>query len=230
VGTSGGSFHSLRHIKETVMRKEILTSLCALGLLVGASAAYAGTYGDEPQNEESPAAPYSRPEPVPVDDGPDYARTGFYLGLGGNFAIEFFDGSMNVDNSSGYHVRAGYRVHPNVALEARYERYMGFETDPNPGHFEGWSATGNVKGFILTGRYQPYLLFGMGYFDLNYPGRNRAGDASPGDDFAMRFGAGLEGNITEHIAIGPEIAYVLPVGDASDLDMLTISLGLQYKF
>jgi opacity protein-like surface antigen len=212
------------------MRKVVFSSVCALSLLCGAQGAIAGTYGDSEVNEESPAAPPPARQVEVVEEELEYARTGPYIGAGSVYAIELFDGGMNVDNSNGFHVRAGYRVHPHVALEARYENYLNFETDPGTGHFEGWSITGNVKGFLLTGRWQPYLLFGMGYLDINYPGANRAGDARPGDDFAMRFGVGMDAHLTEHISIGPEVAYVLPVGDAEDLDFLTIGLGLQFNF
>jgi opacity protein-like surface antigen len=210
------------------MRNPVLSSVCALSLLCGAQAAFAGAYGEATVAEEAPAAP---PAPAAIiEEEVDYARVGPYIGAGGVYAMELFDGGMNVDNSNGFHVRAGYRVHPNVAVEARYEHYLNFETDPFPGHFEGWSITGNVKGYILTGRWQPYVLFGMGYLDMSYPGANRPGDAHPGDDFAMRFGVGMDAHLTEHISIGPEIAYVLPVGDAEDLDFLTIGLGLQFNF
>jgi hypothetical protein len=212
------------------MRKSVFSSVCAIGLLFGAQGAIAGTYGDPVVNEESPGAPPAPAAVIEQEEELEYARTGPYIGIGGVYAIELFDGGMNVDNSNGFHVRAGYRVHPHIAVEARYEHYFNFETDPLPGHFEGWSVTGNVKGFILTGRWQPYVLFGMGYLDINYPGPNRVGDARPGDDFAMRFGVGMDAHITEHISIGPEIAYVLPVGDAEDLDFLTIALGLQFNF
>ena len=212
------------------MRKVVVSSICALGVLFAAQPVLAGSPGPDNEYEEAPQAPPAPPAAVIEEEELEYARTGPYIGLGGVYAIELFDGGMNVDNSNGFHVRAGYRVHPHVAVEARYEHYLNFETDPLPGHFEGWSVTANVKGFILTGRWQPYVLFGMGYLDINYPGPNRVGDARPGDDFAMRFGMGMDAHLTEHISIGPEIAYVLPVGDAEDLDFLTIGLGLQFNF
>jgi len=211
------------------MRKELLSSACALSLLFGATTAFAGSYGEPIEPEEAPAAPPAPAAVVEVEEV-DYARVGPYIGIGGNFAIENFEGSHNIDNSSGFHVRVGYRVHPNIAVEARYERYLNFERDPGQGSFDGWSATANVKGFFLTGRYQPFALFGMGYLDMAYPGPDRPGDPNPGGDFAMRFGLGMDANLTEHIAIGPEVAYVLPVGQAANFDMITIGLGIQYKF
>lgn len=217
------------------MRKELLTSVCALSLLFGASTAFAGAYGEPVQPEEAPAAPPAPAAVVEVEEV-DYARVGPYIGIGGNFAIENFNHANNVDNSTGFHVKAGYRVHPNVAVEARYENYLNFEQDPGQGSYDGWSATANVKGFFLTGRWQPYALFGMGYLDMSYPGKHAflgqggSHNPHPGGGFAMRYGIGMQANITENIAIGPEIAYVLPVGEVANFDMITIALGLQYNF
>lgn len=227
------------------MRTRILPSVCAFGLLVGAGTAFAGAYGEPVDPEETPAPPPAPPAAMVIEEEPDYARVGPYIGVGGNFAFNNFDGldsdatsspggvpivpRDSIDNSGGFHVRGGYRVHPNVAVELRYERYTRFETDPGPGHLSGWALSGNVKGFFTTGRVQPYAVFGMGYLDMNSPGVDQA-DEIAGDDFAMRFGLGMDANITENIAMGPEVAYVLPVGDASDLDLITLGLGLQYKF
>jgi OmpA-OmpF porin, OOP family len=160
----------------------------------------------------------------------DYARPGFYLGAGGVFAVELFDDHIDTDSGNGFHVRGGYRFHPNFGLEARYENYLRLETDPGPGHYEGWSATLNGKAYFLTGRWQPYALVGVGYLDMSYPGPNRASGAKPGDDVAMRFGLGMDANLTEHIAMGPEVAFMLPFSDVEDFQMIDVAVGLQFKF
>lgn len=219
------------------MKKEIITLACAIGLFGSASAAFAGAYGDKIQPEESPAA---APAPVVAAEPEiDYAATGAYLGLGGQYAIELFDKqALGAGNSSGFHVEAGYRFHPNVAAELRYENYTEFDTDEGQntefrgsGHISGYSVTGNVKGFLLTGRFQPYVLMGLGYLNMD---PDRTGDSATGDNgaFAMRFGGGMEAHITENISMGPEIAYMLPIsGDPiRNLDFLTVGAGLHYNF
>src|SRR6185369_12836895 len=108
------------------MRKEMMALVCAFGLLGTANAAMAGAYGDVPQAEETPAAPPARHEVEAVEEV-DYARVGPYLGIGGVYAIELFDDSgARVDNTGGFHVRGGYRFHPNFAVEALYEWYSEF--------------------------------------------------------------------------------------------------------
>ena len=240
------------------MRKEILTSVCALSLLFGASSAFAGAYGEPVEPEEAPAAPPAPPAVIEEEE-PDYARVGPYLGIGGVYAVEFFNennaehavGSVlesdsveaDIDNSSGFHVLAGYRVHPNIAVEARYEHLFQFNVDgvdnydwdhQAHGRVSAWNATANVKAFFLTGRWQPYAVLGLGYlegdgFVRDKPHPEYHGSQTDGD-FMMRFGLGMDACITEHIAIGPEIAYVLPFGDVEDFDFMTISAGLRYKF
>src|SRR5207253_10975260 len=95
-------------------------------------------------------------------------------------------------------------------------------------HYDGWGISGNVKGFFLTGRWQPYAVIGVGYLDIR--GHHVPRTSQPGDDVDMRFGIGMDGYITEHIAIGPEVAYVLPFGDVENFDMVTVALGLRYRF
>lgn len=215
------------------MRKEVLTSVCALALVFGASSAFAGAYGEPVEAEEAPV-PAPPPPAVVEEVAPiDYARTGPYLGVGTLYAVELFDDAVantgvRTDNSWGFHLKGGWRLHPNLALELRYDWMHEFDLDP--GFIDAWLLTGNVKGYILTGRFQPYALVGMGYLAANGSGGNNPGAAHVGDDFALRFGAGMDAYVTEHIVLGPEIAYVLPTGDAQDLDMLTVSLGAAYRF
>lgn len=214
------------------MRKEIITLACVLGLFGSATGALAGAYSDPQVADEAPVA---APAPV-VEAEPeiDYAAPGAYIGVGGVYAIELFDDmeNYNVGNSSGFQVNVGYRALPNLAVEARYENYTEFDLDPN-GHMNGWSLTANAKAFILTGRWQPYALVGLGYLSMDKD-RMMAGSVYESDDgaFAMRFGGGMDAYITENISMGPEVAYVLPIaGDnIDDLDFITIGAGLRYTF
>lgn len=211
------------------MQKKILTTVCALSLLFGATNAFAGAYGEPMEPEEAPVAP-PPPPPAPPEPEMDCARLGPYLGVGGVYAVELFDdnGSARTSNSGGYHVKAGYRFHPHAAVEARFEHYLQFDLDP--GNIEAMSATINGKAFLLTGRWQPYALLGMGWIHGNGSAGNNPQAAHPSNGFAMRFGGGLDVCLTEHISMGPEFAYLLPTGSANDLDMFTVSLGLSYKF
>src|SRR5690349_20389128 len=99
------------------MRKHLLTSFCALSLAFGATHAFAGAYEDKGSAVEGPVPP---PAVAPIVETVevDYARSGPYIGIGGVFALELFDDNKDVDNSNGFHVRAGYRIIPNLAVEA----------------------------------------------------------------------------------------------------------------
>ena len=47
-----------------------------------------------------------------------------------------------------------------LSLEAQLEYVDGF--NDSPVNVDIWNVMGNVKAFILTDRFQPYALFGMG--------------------------------------------------------------------
>jgi hypothetical protein len=212
------------------MKKGLISSICALGLVVGATSALAGAPGVDTGPEEGPAAP---PAVVAEPEAPatDCASTGFYIGAGGLYAVELFDNVFaggDAGNSGGFVVRGGYRMHPNFAVELRFADNLGFDTDP--GHIDSWSLTANGKGYFLTGMWQPYALVGLGYFNGGGSNGNPAAAASTGDGFVMRVGLGMEVCLGEHFSIGPEIAYLAPFGSAESLDMLEVSGGINYKF
>jgi opacity protein-like surface antigen len=210
------------------MRNKILPPLCSLGFVLVAGTAFAGAYGEDVDATESPAPPPAAVEVV--EETVNYARTGPYIGLGGLYAVELFDdhGSAPTDNSGGLHVKAGWRIHPNAAAELRYDWLHRFET--NPGHIDGYLLSINGKGYLLTGRVQPYGLIGLGFIHAEGSAGNNPASAHPSNGFMMRFGGGIEGYITENLVVGPEVAFVLPTGSANDLDMLTVSLGLSWRF
>ena len=153
----------------------------------------------------------------------DYSSVGPYVGAGGVYSVQMFDGNVNADNSSGFNVRTGFRLHPNFAMEALYEYYAKWDT--KPGDISGWSVSANLKGYLMTGRWQPYAVLGLGYLSMESdPGSHEEGD------FMMRFGGGFEFNLTKNWQIGPEVAYVLPFGDLDNFDFLTVSGGVRYSF
>jgi opacity protein-like surface antigen len=212
------------------MRNTLLPSVCSLGFVLLAGTAVAGTYGEEIDAVEIPAPPPAVAEVV--EETVDYARDGAYVGLGGLYAVEMFDDNTptgaRTDNSWGFEAHAGYRFHPHAAAELRYEWFNEFDLDP--GHIDGWAISVNGKGYVLTGRFQPYGLVGLGFMHGDGSAGNFAGAAHPSNGFMMRFGGGIDVYATENIVIGPEFAYLLPTGSAEDLDMLTVSLGASYRF
>jgi opacity protein-like surface antigen len=159
----------------------------------------------------------------------DYARNGPYLGLAGTFAAENFSdvGGLDFDESLGINTRLGYRLHPNFSAELQGEWLDGFDAQFGM-ELEAWAITANGKAHLLTGQIQPFVLVGLGvmHADLTIPGFLSAGD----EDFAARFGGGIEFYLTENIVAALDATYVLPAGDLKDLDYVSFGWGLQYRF
>lgn len=214
------------------MRREFLRSFGILSLVFSATTAFAGAYGEPIEPEEIPMPP--PPAPVVEAEPPiDYAANGAYLGLGGLYAIEFFgaEGGTggDADNAGGISVVAGYRFRPHFAAEIAYENYFKFDRSFND--IEAWSLSANLKTYILTGRWQPYALFGVGHLSAGSDGNSRTpNNANHGDGAVLRLGMGMDAYITEDWSVGPEMVYDWPFGGASDLDMMTLGVGARYKF
>jgi opacity protein-like surface antigen len=191
-------------------------------------------------------------------DEDDFARRGWMVGLAGSYAFETFQDdqekkyrkplgsnvNLDVDNSAGINGRAGYRCHERFSGEVQVEWLNGFNSDlTEPGFvqlakvdFEPVVVTTNVKGYILTGRYQPFLLVGAGAMVADTNVREAVGlsftsvrDESE-NAFAMRFGGGIDLYATPNIVVSLETDYVLPFGNLDDMDYVAISLGVQYRF
>jgi opacity protein-like surface antigen len=191
-------------------------------------------------------------------DKTDFARRGWMVGVAGSSAIETFQDdaesdfqnvlgsevNLSVDNSFGFNGRVGYRCHRRFSAEVQTEWLSGFDADltqPNVDQlakvsYEPVVVTANVKGYFLTGRYQPFLLIGAGAMTADTKLRNPVGLAFTGLDsesenaFAMRFGGGIDLYATENVALSLGIDYVFPFGKLDNLDYVTIGWGVQYRF
>jgi opacity protein-like surface antigen len=190
--------------------------------------------------------------PAAGEDG-GYARRGLYVGAGGAYVLEQFDlpsatvsggGSapvqLEVDSgdSWGAEGRVGYRFHPHVAAEGQLQYYdeFGLDLHVSPGSsgqvatLDGMSAMGNVKGYPLTGRVQPYVLGGVGLLWLQLEDAVGAGFEDNEVGFAGHVGVGVDAYLTDNLLLNLEMSYLLPAGDLSDFRMIPISLGMQYRF
>ena len=191
-------------------------------------------------------------------DEADFARRGWLVGVAGSYAVETFDDdaesdfqnelgptvALSVDNSFGFNGRVGYRCHRRLSAEVEVEWLDGFDSDlTQPGFvqlgkvkYEPVVVTANLKGYLLTGRYQPFLLVGGGAMTADRKMRDTVGltpgqsDSENDTAFAMRFGGGIDLYATEHVVVSLEADYVLPFGDLDALDYVTIGWGFQYRF
>jgi len=173
--------------------------------------------------------------------GEDFAREGVYLGVAGSFAIptqledkleKRYGESFSVDDSLGFHARVGYRLSPHLAFEVHSEWLSGFEATSSSGYadFEVLTITGDFKVYPLTGRWQPYLIAGAGGLIADVKEQSGLGVSGDSNDFAARFGIGLDYYVTRSIALVVDASYVLPVEDVNDFDYFSLGWGLQYRF
>jgi len=147
-------------------------------------------------------------------------------------------GVLDSNNPVGLGVRVGYRFHPHLAAEIELQWYSDMKIDflvnddtTKLLKLESLTLTGNVKGYLLTGRIQPFVVAGAGLMHFNAEDRLNLGIVkSKGDAFAGRFGVGIDFYINKNIVVVTEGGYVLPTGDADGLDYVFWSVGLQYRF
>jgi opacity protein-like surface antigen len=169
--------------------------------------------------------------PVAAESGPDYARTGPYLGAGlalGWEDYEAFGVSLSgFDTGVGFDVWGGYRFHPNFAAELE----LGYVDRVNLGPLDTslLTFTGNLKGYLTRGRVQPFALVGIGVTRVGF------GPVSE-SAFGARFGGGIDYYLSENVSLGATASYVLATGDLDpflgvvSFDYVSLVMGAQYRF
>ena len=178
----------------------------------------------------------------------DFDRKGFYVGvgLGGAFYTEVKDDlekeslaalgyviPVDVEVPPGLDARVGYRFHPRLAGELQLQWFPKADiefADVKALKLETLTLTGNVKGYLLTGRIQPFLLVGAGLMHFDAKDTLGLGVSTKGEDFAARFGGGVDGYLHRNLLFALDTSYVLPIGDADGLEHVSWSLGFQYRF
>ena len=179
--------------------------------------------------------------PAHSESGPDYGKTGPYVGLGFAMGFENFSGLgigdfVSFDPAYGFDAWGGYRFHPNFSTELQLEYLNGYHTDvfaPLSASGQSVTFTGNLKYYILTGRIQPFLLAGVGLgwqsFDLN-----GVGNLESASGLAGRLGGGLDFYLTENIALQASTSYVFVRYGLNLLgqqgDYVSLNLGAQFRF
>jgi len=174
---------------------------------------------------------------VAASDPP--ARAGFYAAAAGSYALNASDLRLDLENSLGLKARLGHRFQPRWALEAEFEWINEFDVrinDSVPASYGVWALTANARGYLMTGRIQPFVLAGLGVAHASF--RDRVGTlagagfprANAASGFALRFGGGAEIHITRHIAIILDASYLMASGDLDDFDYASLGWGVQYRF
>lgn len=162
-----------------------------------------------------------------------------YVSFGGVYAIQNVDGIPGgVGDSGGYDIRGGYAVHEMVAVEIQWQSMLNHSRnaqDPVTGQdepsLESRMLSFNGRVSPLDGRFQPYGLLGMGWFNVQADKTNNDLHKS---SFAMRFGLGLAAYITERTGVALEAGYILPLtgtlGGGKSFDLVPITLSVFFKF
>ncbi len=137
---------------------------------------------------------------------PDYAETGPYLGVGAAYAWDNFDdfSSIDLDMAYGFNAWGGYRFLSFLAAELQIEYLNGFDIEFIDLEGEAVTFTGNLKAYLPLGRFQPFVLagVGLGYVEFEFAGPFGSGAVLFSEtDLAARFGGGFDFYLTEAVAL-----------------------------
>jgi hypothetical protein len=186
-----------------------------------------------------------------------YARRGWLLGVSGIYAADTKEGdlesslrnatgvplNLSLKNTFGIKGQAGYRCHPRFSAEVEVEWLDEFEGTIFLGgpidetisiDLEPLVVTTSLKGYLLTGRYQPYALIGGGAMVIEVNLKDNSGlglsETETLRAVVMRFGGGLDFYATKQIVLTVGVDYLLPFGDLEDFDYVSIAWGIRYRF
>jgi opacity protein-like surface antigen len=182
----------------------------------------------------------------------EYARDGFYLM--GSIAGASYTGladeakqrattqsgvvaGATVDSAAGFNFRAGYRFHPRIAAEGQFEWLTPVRVDITGNaaqsaalRVNAWSFMVNGKGYILTGKIQPFLSVGMGMIMVDVNDRGGLDLRNDDTGFALRMGGGFDFYITPKWLIELDLSYVLPTAGTAPFDYISAGVGVGYRF
>lgn len=209
------------------------------GFFVGVSGAYAGeNFGRQPVS--------------------DIADIFSNRQVDGDFVYAGPEAIGKSDNTWSVSGRGGYRCHARYSIGATLEHFGGFDTDwrgptgMGSADIDMFVGAVDIKGYLATGRLQPFVLVGGGVMaaqtKVTNPTAVRQSTEDPPDsgiyvpkrgpviqsrsdqDFVFRFGSGIDVYATENVVVNVGATYLLPVGVVKSLDLFTIGGGIEYRF
>lgn len=167
------------------------------------------------------------------EDAPDYSRSGWYLAASGVYLVENWTGSNDdagADDTQGFNLRVGSRLTEWASLELEFEWIDDFFPDERQ-DFQIVTGAVNTRVYPLGGRFQPFILAGLGIVSSVVDHRDRDSSIKQSNaDWGFRAGGGLDVYATDRIAVSLEATHVWTVGDVKDIDHVSIGMGILYRF
>ena len=170
----------------------------------------------------------------------------FYVGAGGSYAIEDFDGG-DFDNSWGVNAKVGYHLHPLLDIEFDFDYLNEFE-DRDEFELLGINFEGKadlnimtymiaLKGYfpISTEKVKLSVVVGGGimYAEIDSTVRVNGSSISYSYDeteLCGKVGLGLDFFATPDISFGIEGNYTLGFNDLEEIRYFNFTLGVAYHF
>jgi len=197
-------------------------------------------------------------DPAETGSTATFARTGWFAGLQGIYAIgDYAEAEESAlqealapfairvdpgDHGWGVGGNAGNRCHERFATEAEVQWMTGFTGDVyaegqgriSRFYLDVLTGTVNFKGYLLTGRFQPYGLIGIGAMTVDSRIEDTVGNAPEKNTsntmFAARFGGGIDVYVTRHIVAKAGVDYLMPISGIKNFKALIVDAGLEYRF
>jgi len=168
-----------------------------------------------------------------------------------------FDGSMGFVLKGGARVHPYFAAEVEGNFLSGFDTVVNLTNVPSPPAglppavgltIDGGNVTVNAKAYLPLGRIQPHATVGLGgmwarlrstypvtvvctpsWYYYWYCNGAYARLAS-GGGFAMRFGGGVDLQVTDDWALVVEAAYVRPFGEIEDLSYVNLNWGVRFDF
>ena len=180
--------------------------------------------------------------------GDEFNRPGPYVGIGPSGGLTNFGGDLSgFGNSYGFNARGGYRFNDYMAIEGLYEYMDDFgnsETSRNrrvkaSASIQTSNFTMAVKLIFPTlgiSQLQPFVSGGIGFLNANGSGKlsvdgSERVDRTPSTtEFAGRVDGGVDYFLTRDVSTFFDVGYVIPTGELSNMNYLSLGAGIKYNF
>jgi len=170
----------------------------------------------------------------------------FYVGVGGNYALENFDGG-DFDDSFGFNAKFGLHAHRLLDVEFNFDWFDKFDdsgTITALGTPINWNSELEIMTYMLTLKgYFPFSLENLrlavvvGGGLMNVDGKSSidstliSGSFSADEtDFCGKLGLAFDYYPTREISIGTEVNYTWAFGDLDGIEYVNFSIGVAYHF